>query len=151
MLCLKCKKDYEPTNNNFKKRHFICNLCRRIYDKEWRKKRISLGLKARGEMSKEWHQNYRKEYNQRPEIKERNRLRAIEYRKKRENRIKNLARWALRHAVDRMKIIKKPCEICGDIKVEGHHKDYTKPLDVIWLCRKHHKELHKKERTKNAT
>ncbi|MDR3173790.1 MAG: hypothetical protein LBU19_06040 [Treponema sp.] len=46
-------------------------------------------------------------------------------------------------AVRSGKIIRRPCEICGNQKSEGHHRDYTKPLDVIWLCRKHHIEIHK--------
>lgn len=33
------------------------------------------------------------------------------------------------------------CVVCGD-KAEAHHEDYTKPLDVVWLCRKHHKQRH---------
>jgi len=32
--------------------------------------------------------------------------------------------------------------ICGEKKAHGHHDDYTKPLAVKWLCRKHHEELH---------
>lgn len=40
---------------------------------------------------------------------------------------------------------KKPCGVCGNIKVEAHHQDYTKPLEVLWLCRKHHAEQHRKE------
>jgi len=35
---------------------------------------------------------------------------------------------------------KKPCEICGERKVEAHHEDYDKPLKVRWLCKKHHEE-----------
>ena len=31
------------------------------------------------------------------------------------------------------------CEVEG----ERHHPDYSKPLDIVWLCRKHHKELHR--------
>ena len=34
---------------------------------------------------------------------------------------------------------KKKCK-CGKVKVEAHHEDYSKPLEVIWLCRKHHQE-----------
>ena len=39
---------------------------------------------------------------------------------------------------------KQPCEVCGNIQAECHHPDYSKPLDVIWLCRKHHMETHGK-------
>lgn len=35
-----------------------------------------------------------------------------------------------------------PCEVCGDKKTDGHHEDYSKPLDVRWLCRTHHQRRH---------
>jgi len=35
------------------------------------------------------------------------------------------------------------CEVCGEVKVDKHHYDYNKPLDVVFLCRKHHKEVHR--------
>jgi len=38
----------------------------------------------------------------------------------------------------------EPCKICGAIDVQAHHEDYSKPLDVVWFCRKHHAEHHKK-------
>lgn len=38
-------------------------------------------------------------------------------------------------------IDKKPCEICGATKVEAHHDDYTKPLNVKWFCFRHHREV----------
>jgi hypothetical protein len=42
------------------------------------------------------------------------------------------------------KLKKKACEICGNKHVEMHHQDYSKPLEVMWLCRKHHAEIHHK-------
>jgi hypothetical protein len=39
----------------------------------------------------------------------------------------------------RGRLVKQPCAVCGSTeKVEKHHKDYLKPLDVVWLCRAHH-------------
>lgn len=41
--------------------------------------------------------------------------------------------------------LKKPiyCRCCGRNKpLQGHHKDYSKPLDVIWLCASCHGFLH---------
>ena len=53
------------------------------------------------------------------------------------------ARQIAANAVRSGILVKEPC-YCGEIEVEGHHKDYSKPLEVEWLCTKHHKELNKK-------
>lgn len=45
-------------------------------------------------------------------------------------------------------IKKEPCSICGNEKSEMHHEDYDRPIDITWLCRKHHLELHKKDPTR---
>lgn len=36
-------------------------------------------------------------------------------------------------------LVRQPCRDCGTtVKVQGHHPDHTKQLDVIWLCPRHH-------------
>lgn len=46
--------------------------------------------------------------------------------------------WAIKKKI----LHPKPCMVCGDKKVHGHHPDYSKQLDVMWLCAAHHQEWH---------
>lgn len=57
-----------------------------------------------------------------------------------------LARKTMILAILRGDLIRKPCEVCGNENSDGHHEDYSKPLDIIWYCRKHHVERHKQIR-----
>lgn len=50
---------------------------------------------------------------------------------------------AIGNAIRDGRIIRKPCEICGEIKSQAHHTDYRKYYDVKWLCFKHHRQAHK--------
>lgn len=57
---------------------------------------------------------------------------------------KEKARTKLRKAIREGKIIKEPCK-CGEVKVHGHHYagyDGDNWSKVMWLCAKHHSELH---------
>lgn len=53
-----------------------------------------------------------------------------------------LARRVVSHAIRDGKLTPQPCETCG-AKGEAHHDDYGRPLDVRWLCRTHHMEVHR--------
>lgn len=57
------------------------------------------------------------------------------------------ARYTLRNAIVDGKVLKpKTCSLCNSAKrIQAHHHDYSKPLDVVWLCYTHHKELHIKQ------
>lgn len=91
-------------------------------DEEWKKRKE----KYRG-MYKEWRAEYSSDY-------------------KKKNRDKCNAREQLRYWVDKGKIIKpENCEMCGknEFRVEAHHADYSKPLDVDWFCQKCHLKLHR--------
>lgn len=54
------------------------------------------------------------------------------------------ARCQVYRSLRRGELRKGLCEICGEEKVEAHHDDYNKPLEVRWLCKKHHVEWHDK-------
>lgn len=64
--------------------------------------------------------------------------------KRKRDVIKNRARRKFYYHISVGNIKKLPCSKCGNEKVEGHHPNYAKPLQVIWLCRKHHSFIHRK-------
>lgn len=60
--------------------------------------------------------------------------------------VEEAARKAVRAAIAAGHLVRQPCEVCAAEKVQAHHDDYSKPLDVRWLCRPHHDEHHALER-----
>lgn len=40
------------------------------------------------------------------------------------------------------------CQLCGtkEMKIQAHHFDYSKPLQVTWICLECHKEIHKRKK-----
>jgi hypothetical protein len=58
-------------------------------------------------------------------------------------RHKHLASVAVHNAVARGTLEKRPCEVCRSPESEAHHTDYSKPLEVMWLCRAHHVAWHR--------
>lgn len=94
-----------------------------------------------------------------PEEREKIRIAGLKWRKenrekvskrtskwKKDNPLKSKAHqcvmWALR-----LNVLQRPeeCQGCKrKLKVEGHHNDYSKPLEVEWLCRLCHMHKHDK-------
>jgi hypothetical protein len=60
--------------------------------------------------------------------------------------VHNVTERAIRCGV----LTRQPCEVCasqgemsdGRSDVQAHHDDYNKPLEVRWLCQRHHHEWH---------
>lgn len=50
---------------------------------------------------------------------------------------------AVRRAILRGTLVRLPCEVCGDPRSEAHHPDHSKPLEVRFLCKLHHKAIHR--------
>ena len=46
-------------------------------------------------------------------------------------------------AIHNGSLVQLPCVWCGEEKSLGHHEDYDKPLEVMWLCQPCHKQRHK--------
>ena len=54
------------------------------------------------------------------------------------------AHWTVHNAIRDGRLVREPCEVCGAEKSDAHHDDYSQPLAVRWLCRKHHGEQHRR-------
>jgi hypothetical protein len=44
------------------------------------------------------------------------------------------ARSMVKRAVRNGRLIKSPCAYCGALEVQAHHDDYSRPLDIKWVC-----------------
>ena len=67
------------------------------------------------------------------------------------NKHKVAAQSRLKEAVQDGRIKRQPCEECGALKTHGHHDDYSRPLDVRWLCSICHARVHAKARAEEAS
>lgn len=64
--------------------------------------------------------------------------------------LKYKAQTAVNNAVRDGRLIKPiNCSACNKKgrQIEGHHDDYSKPLEVTWLCSPCHKQLHRDLKT----
>lgn len=139
--CKKCVSDY-------KRRHYLDN--REKYLEKSRKQ-----YRENPEYWAEYNREYRKknrdnitkkarERNSRPEVRKRINERFRNYRKDFKFLKREQARGMLNKRVQSGKI-RKPskCSKCGkEGYVEAHHDDYDKPLDVIWICKECHMNIH---------
>lgn len=132
-ICFKCKQKKEL--NEFYKHPRMkdghLNKC-----KECNKKDVSKNYAD----NIDYYKNYdamRNDSNKRKE-------KALEYQTNRRERepIKYKARTAVSNAIRDKKLFKQPCQECGNIKSQAHHEDYTKPLEVVWLCFICHRQEH---------
>lgn len=97
------------------------------------------------------HIEYMRIYNASEEHREYNRQNMREYHKThkyiRKTGEKRVAEQTVCHSVENGKI-EKPCtcSMCNQTfekqRIHGHHADYSKPLDVVWVCGMCHGKIH---------
>ena len=74
-------------------------------------------------------------------LREQNRKARVKYFGEPRNIPKIRARWRASRALRDGRLTRQPCEVCGSLRTEMHHDDYSRPLDVRWLCKVHHEAV----------
>lgn len=133
-----------------------CMVCELERNRQYR---INNPDKIKAHNKKYYHENKERERERfrryREEHKEREALRYQAYRIENADRIKIRkenyykshpevvkAHSTIGNAIRLGKIKRQPCVVCKATPADGHHEDYSKPWDVIWLCKPHHSRLH---------
>lgn len=83
------------------------------------------------EYNRVYNQMWRKKYGYHNEENSKKRYPEKEY-------ARAVTQLAIRHG----QLKRKPCEKCKSKLSQAHHDDYTKPLQIRWLCSLHHKQYH---------
>ncbi len=139
--CGKCKEILPLTNFHRKKRTRYniggyCKACNSDYLHNYSSTIKGRDIKQKSN-SQYWSQYYQE-----------NRESILKYRKGKYNPVKLYANNAVYRALKSGKLIKPDfCSKCGESwsKIQAHHEDYHKRLEIIWLCISCHKRHHNKE------
>ena len=128
---------------------------RPLTDKQKQANRLYSSTYAQTETGKESAKKRRQKYLSKPANRERYLAAMARYRKtkafkdsvqkyRKQHPERRDASIAINNAVAAGKIIRPgSCTVCGrKCQPEGHHPDYSKPLEVIWVCRECHLDYH---------
>ena len=144
--CSKCKSQ-KPHSEYYKSSKTVCKPCCLEKCAEYREKnREKVRAHDRERNNTDARRKDRRDRNRRKY--ENPEFRASETARHKRNvekhPIRHSAVWAANNAQKAGKLHKEPCQRCGQVdNVQAHHEDYSKPLDVVWLCPKHHGERHR--------
>ena len=113
--------------------------------RRWKKRNVEAVRASKRASEKRRYKRYRAKHPARALLTEEEKVErrhAYQAEWKASNRDKRRAHSRIAHEKERHGLDAQPCEVCGNRPTDGHHDDYDQPLDVRWLCRKHHVELH---------
>jgi len=78
--------------------------------------------------------------------RELNRVRAAKYRARPDYKLKAKAQRKVGTEIEAGRLVRGNCEQCSKPNAQAHHEDYSKPLEIIWLCRSCHTFKHAEEK-----
>lgn len=168
MICSKCEKElpldeFKMTTNRGKPyRMKQCKTCLAEYKRQHYLKnrgKYIASAKASHERNREKNLQYfrdrwqedleenRRKARERAKTergRELNRLRSRRYRSNPEGDFKDKVRSEVYRALKTGEITRPDnCTVCDkECKPEAHHEDYDKPLEVVWVCKHCHEEIH---------
>lgn len=144
MICHKCKRDLPEDSFNWsnKKQRIRQTICRECFSRYNRERYQRNKKSIRAQIYKYRTENPTKVLT--------SRLRTCE---------RNPTHYNANKALDQALIagkIQRPdhCSICGcssdEHRIEAHHEDYSKPLDVVWCCTPCHRALDMRRREREG-
>lgn len=146
-LCKHCCQ-LKPIENFYPYSKSKCKECWQKYNDKWR---LENPDKAKAIDKRKWLNRRDKmlaRYRATPRRSNARDCKEVNREYRRNHRIEWNAKARVRYAVLTGKLIRpNECSECGYICTpQAHHEDYSKPLDVIWLCASCHKRLHVERR-----
>lgn len=125
-LCGKCEGRFLINEAMVRNRSYRCPKCDSKRSVEWAK----INREKKRASNNAWHAKNSANRSDR----------TARYRKN--NPEARLAHQAVQSAIRNGTLEKMPCIVCGAVPAHAHHDDYSKPLEVIWLCHQHHMDHH---------
>ena len=126
--CVSCNGAIVITERMLKNSLYICKIC--ANRRSTASKKTTKGRASEAAYRRSWRKN--------------NLSSVLSYNKQYllNNPQKGAAHRMVRYALSAGELKREPCVICGSAKTHGHHDNYARPLDVVWLCALHHAERH---------
>jgi hypothetical protein len=128
VVCKYCDKEMSE-GDFYKSRPSACKEC------------VKSSVRANYAKNREYYQAYERERFKRPE--RRKSLTRAQRRRRKRHPEKARARRVVAYRLQKGTLTPSKCADCGcPPPTEAHHEDYSKPLDIIWLCFVCHRARH---------
>lgn len=126
IVCRKCDEPVVATASMVKNGRYVCGSCQGEKYAEWRLRNLEHARATQRVLSKKRSAKVSGK--------------TAAYR--RANPLKRAAHQAVQTGIRNGSLVRQLCEGCRTEKTHAHHDDYTKPLEIRWLCHRCHMAAH---------